>query len=154
MTGTQSRAPIEPPSDSGDRVTLWIVGAVVVLLAIVGVFTYSTNRENDQAQQLAAELTQKLEAAGLNAPEDPDILVRSLGDDGGAVCDNPANALGRALLFDNLTNGASFVGRRPVIADSNVVKGELLILDTYCPDAVQEFRDKFDDLKFDDTVKN
>jgi hypothetical protein len=154
MSATPSRPPVEPPSDSGDRVMLWIVGGVVLLLAIVGIFTYDTNRDNEQAQQLAAELTQKLEAAGLNAPEDPDILVRSLGDDGGAVCDNPANALGRALLFDNLTNGASFVGRRPVIADSNVVRGELLILDTYCPDAVEEFNDKFDDLKFDDTVKD
>ena len=72
MSATPSRPPVEPLSESGDRLTLWIVGGVVVLLAIVGIFTYSANRENDQAQQLAAELTQKLEAAGLNAPEDPD----------------------------------------------------------------------------------
>ena len=151
---TPSRPPVEPPSDTGDRLVYWIIIGVVVLLAIVGIITYSSNERTDEAQQLAAELTQKLEAEGLNAPEDQDILIRSLGTDGGAVCDNPANALGRALLFDNLTNGASFVGRRPVIADSNVVRGELLILDTYCPEAVEEFQDKFDDLKFDDTVKN
>ena len=51
-------------------------------------------------------------------PVDQDIFVRSLGSDGGAVCDNPANALGRATLLDQMTNGADFVGRRPVIVDS------------------------------------
>ena len=40
-----------------------------------------------------------------------DVIVNSLGTDGGAVCDNPANALGRATLLDSLTNGASL--RRP-----------------------------------------
>ena len=28
----------------------------------------------------------------------------------------------------------------------------LLILETYCPDELPGFRDKFDDLKFDDTI--
>jgi hypothetical protein len=153
-TSAPQRPPVEPPSDTGDRTVFWIIGGVAVLLAIVGIFTYSSNQQTEEARQLAAELTQKFEAAGLDAPESQVILVRSLGTDGGAVCENPANALGRALLFDNLTNGADFVGRRPVIADSNVVRGELLILDTYCPDEVEEFRDKFDDLKFDDTVKD
>ena len=150
---TPQRPPVEQSSDTGDRVVYWIIIGVLVLLVIVGVVTYSSNERTDESQQLAAELTQKLDAAGLPVP-DEDILVRSFGTDGGAVCNDPANALGRALLFDNLTNGASFVGRRPVIADSRVVQGELLILDTYCPDQVQEFRDKFDDLKFDDTIKN
>jgi len=143
--------PVEKSSDSGDRVIYWIIGGAVLVLCVIGLLTYSTNRENEQAQQLAAELTQKLEAAGYTAP-DQDILVRSLGDDGGAVCDNPANALGRALLFDQLTNGGSHVGRRPVIADRRVIAGGALILETYCPEELQEFRDKFDDLKFDDTI--
>jgi hypothetical protein len=103
------------------------------------------------AQQLAAELTQKLEAAGFTAP-DQDMLVRSLGDDGGAVCDDPGGALRVAILNDQISNGASFVGRRPVIIDNRRVAGEALILETYCPEELQEFRDKFDDLKFDDTL--
>jgi hypothetical protein len=153
-TAAPQRPPVEQPSDTGDRIMYWIIAGVLVLLAIIGVITYSSNREDEQARQLAAELTQKLEAAGLPTPADQNIFVRSFGTDGGAVCDNPANALGRALLFDNLTNGASFVGRRPVIADSRVVRGELLILDTYCPEAVQEYRDKFDDLKTDDVIND
>ncbi len=79
--------------------------------------TYSGKKETQEAQQKAQQLTQKLEAAGLRVPQDQDIIVRSLGNDGGAVCENPGNALGRAILYDELTNGADFVGRRPVIAD-------------------------------------
>jgi hypothetical protein len=143
-----------PPADSdpGMRWIYWAIGGLVVVLCIIGLFTFSAGRENERAQQLAAELTQKLEAAGYTAP-DQDILVRTLGDDGGAVCENPANALGRAILYDSLVNGASFVGRRPVIADRRIIAGGALILETYCPDELQEFRDKFDDLKTDDTIK-
>ena len=50
-------------------------------------------------------------------PVNEDIFVRTLGNDGGAVCDNPASALGKATLLDQITNGADFVGRRPVIVD-------------------------------------
>ena len=41
-----------------------------------------------------------------------------------------------------------------MIADRRVVPGEALILQTYCPDKLEEFQDKFDDLKFDDTIKD
>jgi hypothetical protein len=35
------------------------------------------------------------------------------------------------------------------------VLGELLILQTYCPDKLQEFRDEIaDQLKFDDTLED
>ncbi|HKP21276.1 MAG TPA: hypothetical protein VJT68_07150 [Thermoleophilaceae bacterium] len=132
----------------------WFVGLVVVVLAVIGLITYSGEKKDQEAQAKAEELTQKFEQAGLPVPEDQDIIVRSLGNDGGNVCDNPANALGRAVLNDQITNGASFVGRRPVIIDRRILLGEALILETYCPDELQEFRDKFDDYKVDDTIKD
>jgi hypothetical protein len=147
-----SRPPVEPSSDSGDRVILWIVGGAVLVLCIIALLTFSKGQQNEQAEQLAGELSQKLEAAGFTAP-DQDILVRTLGDDGGAVCDDPGGALRVAILNDQISNGASFVGRRPVIVDNRLVAGEALILETYCPDELEEFRDKFDDLKFDDVIK-
>jgi hypothetical protein len=131
----------------------WVIGGLLVVLAIVGVFTYSGAAEDREAQRKAEELTQRLEEEGLRAP-DADILVRTLGTDGGNVCDNPASALGRAHLYDQLTNGASHVGRRPVIVDRRVILGEALILETYCPDELDEFQEKFDDLEFDDTLEN
>jgi len=131
----------------------WVIGGLVLILCVIGLITYNTNKESERAVQLATELTQKLEKAGYTAP-DQDILVRSLGDDGGAVCDDPAGALRVAILHDQLSNGADFVGRRPVIVDNRVIAGEALILQTYCPDELQKFRDKFNDLKFDDTIKD
>jgi hypothetical protein len=144
-----------PPaaSDPGMRWIYWAIGGLVLILCIIGLLTYSAGQQNEQAEQLAAELTQKIEAAGFTAP-DQDILVRSLGDDGGAVCDDPAGALRVAILHDQISNGADFVGRRPVIGDNRIIAGEALILETYCPDELQEFRDKFDDLEFDDTIKD
>ena len=142
-----------PEGHDGNRTLYWIIGGVAILLAILGLITYSGKKEDQQAEQKAAQLSQSLQRAGLKPP-DQDILVRSLGSDGGAVCDNPASALGRATLFDQMTNGADFVGRRPVIVDSRILVGEALILQTYCPEKLQQFRDKTEDLKTDDVIKN
>jgi hypothetical protein len=138
----------------GHGTLFWIVAAGVVVLTVIALIAYSAQESNEEAQAKAAELSQKFEAAGLPVPEDQDILVRTLGDDGGAVCDNPADALGRALLLDQLGNGASFVGRRPVIADRRAVLGQALIMETYCPDELEEFRENFDDLEYDDVIES
>ena len=87
-------------------------------------------------------------------PQDQSIIINSLGDDGGAVCENPGKGSGKAVLFDTLANGASFVGRRPVIVDRNILKGEALILETYCPDKLPGYQDRIKDLKTDDTIKD
>ena len=132
------------------RTMYWIIGVVVVLLAVIGLFTYNGGAENRQSERLAQDLTAAYQDAGLTAP-DQDLIVRSLGTDGGAVCANPLNALGKAHLLDQLTNGAN-IGRRPVIVDPRILQGELLILQTYCPDEVQQYQDKIDQLKTDDTI--
>ena len=69
------------------------------------------------------------------------------------VCDNPASALGKAVLNDQLTNGADFVGRRVIIIDERMVQGEAAILQVYCPDKLADYQEKIDDLKTDDTLK-
>ena len=114
-------------------------------------------RERDGARQAeGAGAPQKLEGAGLRAPQE-DILVRSFGDDGGAVCENAhegLDGLTKAILLDQLFNGADFVGRRPITADRRIVQGQLLILETYCPDTLDEYRTGIQDLEFDDTIKD
>ena len=57
-------------------------------------------RTTQQAQDKAQQLTQKFKAAGLEVPVNDDVFVRTLGSDGGTVCDNPASALGRATLLN------------------------------------------------------
>ena len=140
-------------SDPNDRTPYLLLAVFVGVLMIVGLITYSGQKSDQEAQQKAQQLVTKFEAAGLPVPEDLDILTRTLGNDGGAVCDNPASSLGKAILADQISNGASFVGRRPVIFDRDFLVGELLILQTYCPDELKEYRDKIDDLKYDDTVE-
>ena len=39
-----------------------------------------------------------------------------------------------------------------MIIDRDLLVGELLILQTYCPEHLEDYRDKIDDLKTDDTV--
>jgi hypothetical protein len=146
--------PTEKAAGPDQRLLFWIIGGVVVLLAIIGLVTYSGKKSDQQAQQKAQQLTESFRRAGLPVPVDQDILTRSFGTDGGAVCDNPASALGRATLLDQLVNGASNVGRRPVIVDRRIIQGQALIMQVYCPDKLQEFRDKFDDLKTDDVIKD
>jgi hypothetical protein len=51
-----------------------------------------------------------------------------------------------------LSNGAAQVGVRPVITDEDVVLGQLLILEVYCPDQAEEVRGQLEDLKYDDVV--
>jgi hypothetical protein len=154
MTVTAPEPTEHHTGEADHRVMYWIIGAVLVVLAVIGLITYSSNENTAEAQQKAQQLTQAFRQAGLPVPQDQDILIRSLGTDGGAVCDNPASALGRAAMLDQLVNGAATVGRRPVIVDRRVIQGEALILQVYCPDKLQQYRDKFNDLKFDDTIKD
>lgn len=153
----QADTPRSEPTEREARGLGWIYPALAALaaaLAVVGIITWDDHRDDEQAQEKAAALTVKFKQAGLPVPEDNDIIVRSLGHDGGAVCDDPGNALRQATLRDMVSNGASFVGRRPVIIDRDLLRAQALILQTYCPEELDKFRDKTDDLKTDDVIKD
>jgi hypothetical protein len=144
-----------PPSGGRGEHRGWLIGAgvIVAVLCVVGLITYSVGSNNAEAQQKAQQLQDKYSQAGLPVPNSQEAITGALGTDGGAVCDNPASALGKATLYDTVTNGADFVGRRPVLIDRQVLQGELLILQVYCPDKLQHYKDTLNDLKFRNTVK-
>lgn len=126
----------------------WIYLTAWILLGgfiIAGLFAFSSARETTEAQEKANQLIAAIEAAGRTAPSQ-DQIVRVLGEDGGATCENPNEALNRAVLLSQLTNGASGPGARPVIADSRVFQGQLLIVEIYCPDELEDFQTFVDDL--------
>ncbi|MHA7133110.1 hypothetical protein [Oerskovia turbata] len=132
----------------------WIyIGAVVVLIGLTlgGILAFSTVRQSARASEKADELIAALEEAGARVP-DKDQITRVLGSDGGATCANPNEALSRATLLAQLANGATGPGSRPVIADSRVVQGQLLIIEVYCPDELDEFKQFVDELKTDDVA--
>ena len=136
------------------RALYWIIGGAVVMLCIAGLVSYTGQKETQEAREKAAQLSRSLSEAGLRVP-DQDILVRTLGDDGGAVCDvaeDNDDGLAKAILYDQLTNGGSHVGRRPVIVDRRVVLGSVLIVRTYCPEEIEKVREAVEDLEFDDVI--
>ena len=135
-----------------ERSTLYIVMAVVIgALMVIGLFTYSSAKSTREAEEKADQLIAALEEAGARTP-DRDQIVRVLGDDGGATCADPNDSLSRAVLLSQLANGAAGPGARPVIADSRVVKGQLLIISIYCPDELEDFRQFVEDFKTDDVA--
>ncbi|TDE92822.1 hypothetical protein EXU48_13705 [Occultella glacieicola] len=133
------------------RWTYWVCIVLLIGLTVVAVLMFSTARSTARAEERADEFIAALEAAGAPTPSREQV-VRVLGDDGGATCADPGSALGRAVLFSMLTNGAAGPGQRPIIADSRAVQGQLLIIETYCPDELEPFREQIEDLQFEDVI--
>jgi len=132
----------ETAEQSGrERNVIYIVAVIVlVALTVIALLTFRAGRENDAAQEQAAELTQALEEAGMRAPSTEQI-VRVLGDDGGAICANPNGALTRGLVLSELTNGAAGPGRRPILVEDRVLRSQLLIIGVYCPDELPNYEE-------------
>ena len=147
MTTTESQT-------GRERGILYIVAAVLVgVLMVIALFTFSSARSTREAEEKADELIAAIEEAGATAPS-RDQIVRVLGDDGGATCTDPNESLTRAILLSQLANGAAGPGALPVIADSRAVRGQLLIIEIYCPEELEEFREFVEDLETDDVAGN
>ena len=56
------------PDDDNMRLWYWIIGAFVVVLAIIGLITYSGKKDDEAAQQKAAQLTAALQRPGCACP--------------------------------------------------------------------------------------
>lgn len=145
-TGVEQQKPRE-------RSVLYVaVVVVLVALAVWAVIAFASARESQRAEEKAEELVQLLEDAGATATPRPEVIARVLGDDGGAVCANPNQALSRATLFGLLTNGTSGPGMRPVLVDNAVFRGQLAIIEVYCPDELEEFQEFVDSLETTDSA--
>lgn len=141
--------------DAPDNKRRWIyvtAGALLVVFALIGLFTFSAIRENTDAQRKAEQLHSNLIAAGLPAPE-PDVIANTLGDDGGSVCQDPSSPLIRAKYQASITNGAAGPGQRPVIGPRDTAEAVGITIATYCPDRLQDYLSHLDTLKLDDTTK-
>ena len=139
---------VEETSTQKDRrVTYIVITVALVLLLIICLVFYRRAESNQEAQDKANQLIAALQQAGVRAVPSQEQIVGVLGDDGGAICKNPSSALRQALLFDQLTNGASGPGRRPITADSRIFKGELAVIQIYCPDELPQFQQMVERLK-------
>jgi hypothetical protein len=137
--------------DNTRRITYILVGGVILVLCVVGLIAFNSNKENQAAQQKAAQLIATLDQAGLPTPS-TDQVVRVLGDDGGTVCADPTLALKKAVMYGLATNGAAGPGLRPIIADNLLVQAGLAVIKTYCPEELPEFPQTAEQFKTADLV--
>jgi hypothetical protein len=131
----------------------WVILVVLVALAVAGIVTYRWAQRNAEADRKADQLTTELLAAGLRVPASHDTITNVLGADGGAICADPASAMRKAIVDTQLVNGAASVGQRPIIGEVDLVTGTVTVLEVYCPDKVDAFRDMVADYRLD-TVSN
>ncbi|MFD9126901.1 hypothetical protein [Kitasatospora sp. NPDC059571] len=132
------------------------IGAIVLLVAmvVIGLLTYTQQHATNESYRKAQQLSDQLVAAGYSAVPDQGQIARTLGTDGGAACKDPSGSLKNALYRVNLSNGAGGPGQRPIIADARVVEAGAIVLNVYCPDKLDEYRELVDDLDTDHTVRN
>ncbi len=139
---------VEETSTQKDRRVVYIVITLALtLLLIICLVFYRSAQSNQQAQEKANQLIAALQKAGVRVVPSQEQIVSVLGDDGGALCKDPANALRKSILFSQLTNGAAGPGIRPVIVDSRVFKGQLAAIQIYCPDQLPRFQQMVEKLK-------
>jgi len=143
--------PQETQSQREQRMIYVVVGLVVLALMILGLFLFNGAKETQEANAKADQFIAALGVLGVPAPP-KDEVVRVLGTDGGATCDDPNNALSRAILISQLTNGATGPGTRPVVFDRTMLGGQLLILKIYCPDELPSMQKYVDNLKSADVA--
>lgn len=130
-----------------ERSIIYVITIVVlVVLGVIAVVTFLTARQEAEAQDKAEQFLSSLEENGIDTALTAEQIARVLGDDGGGVCANPNEALSKAILFDRLSNGAAGPGQRPILAEDRLLEGQLLIIETYCPEELEEFQQFVDEL--------
>ncbi len=72
-----------------NRFVYWGAWALLGVFVVIGLFTFSSARESRQANDKADQLIAALEDAGAQSVPSKDQIVRILGEDGGATCDDP-----------------------------------------------------------------
>ncbi|GAA3863612.1 hypothetical protein GCM10022381_04480 [Leifsonia kafniensis] len=140
----------ETSTRRGRSITYIISVVLLIVLATIGLFTFRSANETARAAEKADQLIANIEATGATAPS-RDQIIRVLGDDGGAVCANPNDALSQALFLSQLVNGSGGPGTRPVIAESRAVQGQLMIIQVYCPEELAQFQEFVNGLQTTDS---
>ena len=140
-----------------DRQNMWtylVAGGLIGALLVVALVAFDYARDNNRASEKADEFIAALEEAGLNAPS-KDQITRVLGDDGGSLCEDPGDALRTAITDAQIANGATGPGHRPILGDTaRLLKGQLIAIEIYCPDELEEFQDYVDDLESEDVTES
>jgi hypothetical protein len=160
---TAAPATPAPASSNGDSsngagqsprrdVVPWLVGLLLVVLAILGIVVFKQGHDERIARHRADQLVALYRSHDLPVPVSRKTVIRVFGKDGGAVCDNPNGSLTRAIQNQELATGGN-VGSRPIRADRRVVTGEELILQVYCPSKLPAYRRYVDSKRYGRVIR-
>jgi hypothetical protein len=134
------------------RTIYWIVAGAFAVLLIVMLVAWNYDRQNAEADEKAQQLIAAFEEAGLRAP-DQDQIARTLGDDGGQVCETADSELVQGYWKLRLMIGGEFYVR-PTSLPGTVRDGLSLVVDVYCPEKRPDIEDFFEDWDFEDVVRD
>jgi hypothetical protein len=135
-----------------ERTIYWIVVGALGVLLIVMLVAWNYDRQNEEADAKAQELIAAFEAAGLTAP-DQDQIARTLGDDGGQVCETADSGLVQGYWKLRLLIGGEFYVRATSLPE-HIRQGLSLVVDVYCPEKRPDIEDFFEGWDFHNVVRN
>ena len=96
--------------------------------------------DSPEALRKAQQLQEKLEAAGLPVP-DTDTLTGLYGTNGGVVCTYSGSDF---QTYYNLIHFGN-TGRRPTYLDPDVVAYDLAVIEVYCPENLDAYREAIEE---------
>ena len=131
-----------------NRRLLTVIGVLVVVLVVVGLISFTHPTNNGVARAKAEQLEQVLKARGLPVAPKIAALSSSLGTDGGVVCKASGYNLTDAILNEqDSAGGGALSAARVLPVESEIVNGQLAIIDVYCPSRAAAFRRHFRNFK-------
>ncbi|MFD6136239.1 hypothetical protein [Isoptericola sp. NPDC056618] len=154
MTTTTPSPGTEPGAPVRHRWITYTAAAVLILvlgaIMMIQFAGYQDRQDEREAEQKAATLHAAFADIGITAFSE-ETIARVLGSDGGGFCTDPA-ALVDATANLGSANGAAGPGLRPSVLDERRLEGDRLVIETYCPDQLDEFDAYVDSLNLDDTT--
>ena len=139
MSRHGAHAPEPAAEDTATAGSTGPSAAVVVVLAVIGLVTYSGQKNDQRGPAEGAELTQKFQAAGLPVPPTRTSSSARSAPTAATSATTRRNALGKAHPLRPADQRRRL--RRPPPGHrrpAHPAGGEALILQTYCPDKLQE----------------
>lgn len=138
------RGPIDQHA-SDDHLIGWGLLLAVAASMLALVLVYDPPSQTPAATELAQRLVASMDAAGMDTP-DPDVVARTYGTDGGAVCRTAGDDLAQALFNLNHARTGEVTGR-PNLVDPRVIQYQRIMIQTYCPARLGSFEESVSGLR-------
>ncbi|OOC01140.1 hypothetical protein [Amycolatopsis azurea] len=141
---------VDRGSSRKQRKTVYVVvGLVLGVLLVAGYLLFRSARSNVEAEEKANILITRLVQEGARTPSQ-EQLVRLFGTDGGSICADPDAAFARATSEGGISGGGP--GTRPVLPEGTLARGQLLVVEVYCPEKLAGFKNFLNQQGFSDVT--